>query len=197
MDKNDDAATWFQRTTAILEPVLHEDPKNAEARECLRYAYSERAGKFGDQARWAEALEDWDRAISFDDSDDPQYRIMHALTLVYSGDRAKGLSEAGKMAKAEGLSPENGYKLALVFGSAALGDLASTELSDTESKKLAREDSTEAFRLLQKSASYFQTPDRLKDLDSQPALQPVRELEDFQKWRRELGSAAPMPKQGS
>jgi serine/threonine protein kinase len=58
-----DGLPWYGQAIATLAAVLAQEPRQAYAREFLRNSYWERAKSLGKLERFAEASQDWDRAI--------------------------------------------------------------------------------------------------------------------------------------
>jgi len=71
-DRAEKALPWFAKAIEFLKGVLELEPRQPVARYYLSYTYGWRARSLEKLNRFKEAVEDWDRAIKYDDRNDAE-----------------------------------------------------------------------------------------------------------------------------
>jgi serine/threonine protein kinase/Flp pilus assembly protein TadD len=96
-----EALDWYAKAVAALEPLLAKEQRLWVARDALREACAGRARALDRLHRHAEAAQDWERALEFDDGQHrPVLRLGRAIAQAHaSGDHGKALVEADSLAK--------------------------------------------------------------------------------------------------
>jgi tetratricopeptide (TPR) repeat protein len=183
------AFDWCNRAVRTHRAVQQKEPRYAEASFYLGYDYCMRALTLTRLTRYAEALEDWDRALELDEGKNhDQWCLGRAITLARAGEHARATDEADKVAeKAKVAKPANGsrlYDAARVYSHASLAARQETPRAERYAAR--------AVQLLEQAhrAAYFQTPAKMKLLQKDRDLDPLRQREDFKKLLSQLKDTA-------
>jgi tetratricopeptide (TPR) repeat protein len=187
------ALEWFDRAAGMHETILSKQPHHVEARTCLGYVHSGRARALMQLRRYAEALENWEQALRFDDGRETTWRcLQRAATRARLGQHTAAAAEADAVAeKARVAKPADGsgvYGAACVYAVCSLAVGQDAELPSTERSSLAERYAVHAVELLTKARAdgYFQVSAKIKHMNSDPDLEPLRAREDFKKLVKEL-----------
>jgi tetratricopeptide (TPR) repeat protein len=178
------AVDGFARAIAVLTPILIQEPRHFEARKTLRRAYAGRAKALARWGRHAEALQDWDRALTLAEAGStPELHFQRALTLAHLKEHVQATAVADRFAQAKDASADTLHKAACVFSlSAAAAD----------KEKLAGQYAARAVELLRQAIAKGYTD--VEDLRKNKDLDALRQREDFRKLLTELaekGQQAP------
>lgn len=84
-EKPEPALEWLEKSVQVLNGVLEKEPRDATARYYMSYTQSWRAKAFEQLHRNEEALAAWDKAIEFDDKNDPKLRESRAASALAKG----------------------------------------------------------------------------------------------------------------
>src|SRR5262249_2070621 len=155
----------------------------------IRDAYWKRAEVLTDLGSYAEALQDWDRAIALAAAEKDWFRLYRALTRARSGRHALAVREAETLSGAMGRSAEALYRLACVFALAGESAAKDGALTPQDQQSLADRYGIRAVGLLRnaRKAGYFNIAANRIKLAKDTDLEAVRPRPDFQKLRDELG----------
>jgi eukaryotic-like serine/threonine-protein kinase len=173
----------------MSEEVHRQYPRHADARLFLSYDYWGRAQSLTKLERYAEALQDWNRALELDEGRNRAvWSVERAATLVRSGAHARAITEIRTLLNQSQTNPITLYNAACVYAlcSAAIGQDA--EVSSTEQSRLAEQYAGRAVQLLTKAraAGYFRAPGNVKAMRSDPDLEALHARPDFQNLVKEL-----------
>ena len=130
------ALEWYAKALGKLEPVLAAEPRLALARKFAATIHSERALALEKLARHAEALEDVDKALAFDDGEKRDaIRLQRARTLARLRRHVQATAEADALAGALNIPAETLYAAACVY---ALSSAAAPEAPPLAEQYAAR-----------------------------------------------------------
>lgn len=183
------AVEWFTRAIRTLEPVLQRYEAHPQARQLLRNAHVRRAGTLERLTNYAEAIQDWDRAIQLDDGREGDWlRLGRAIALARFGDHAKATTEAKVLADKEPASGMMLYDLACVYALASSHVRKDTALPQDQRERLAEKSAVQAIQLLKKThtTGYFKNPRNREHLKKDPDLDSLRMRDEFKKLLAEL-----------
>jgi serine/threonine-protein kinase len=183
------AERWYARAVATLGGVLRKEPRHTFAREYLRNAHWKRAKLLARRGRPAQAVAEWDRAITLDDGPlRSHFRLSRAHSLAAAGDHARAAAEADELARALSLTGDGLYHLACVYALAAAAVRRDRGLSAANQDKLARRYGDRAVALLHRAhkAGYFGKPGTIDHAGKDIDLDALRSRADFQKLLRDL-----------
>jgi hypothetical protein len=176
--KAETSVEYFDKSIALLEPLVKHDPRLATERRFLRNAHLGRALALVELARHADAVKDWDRALELNSvpGDEPELRASRAQSLARAGGHVNAVAEANALAAAKEVTGDTLYDLACVCA------LASTAVKDNA--QLQDQYAARAVELLRQAvAKGYKDIDHLKKDDD---LKPLRQREDFRKLMEEL-----------
>ena len=178
----EEALSWLKKSVDILEEALRRDSRVAKVRETLTVACWTRAMTLSGLDRYAQALEDWDRALELDNGRyHLQLRLRRASNLLNLKDHARAAADAAAIAGTSTATAEDLYNAACVY--ALCSQLASADAP------LADSYAGHAVRLLRLAvAKGFDDVEHMKqDAD----LETLRSREEFQQLIKDLeaGSA--------
>jgi serine/threonine protein kinase/tetratricopeptide (TPR) repeat protein len=177
------ALPWLTKSIEILDAAFRKDSRLAKARESLFGASWTRAVTLAGLRRFAQAVEDWDRAIALDDGRFAnELRLKRASTFLNLKDHVRATADAQAIAESPKATADDLYKAACVY--------AICVRVAHEDGPLAEPYAEHAVRLLREAlAKGYKNPTRLKtdsDLDS------LRSRADFQDLVRTLPEKATM-----
>src|SRR5262249_53214413 len=123
---------WFARAIALLEPLVQQEPRPVTERLFLRNAHWARAQALDKLGRHADAVQDWDRALSLNavPAGEPGIRSSRAVSLARAGDHARAVAEADALAAAKGATGSALYDLACACALAAAAVQDDAKLQD-------------------------------------------------------------------
>jgi serine/threonine protein kinase len=178
LDDGDPAALeWFAKAAAILEPVSQGESALAEAKQDLLNTYWGRALNLGVMHRHAEALEDLDRLIALDPSEDLRYRIQRATELAALGEHVRAAAAVEEVAVHSNLSTTIIYHSAHVYGLCISATEKQSELPSGERAQLVEKYAARAvFFLRQAVRAGFRD---IETIRSDTYLDVLRQREDF------------------
>jgi serine/threonine protein kinase/tetratricopeptide (TPR) repeat protein len=183
------ALAWFQKAIDRLRPVAAHEPRLVSARLFLRNSYWRRASLFDGLGRHAEAEQDWERALEFEDGSAKE-EIRARLLLSRLGKLRKQKDAAGFLATAAeyeslNLAAAGGlYDAACVRALCAALILEDTRIPATDAPRLAKEQGDRAMAWLHQAvAQGWKAAEHMRqdrDLDA------LRGRADFQKLLTDL-----------
>jgi tetratricopeptide (TPR) repeat protein len=165
---------WFAKAIRTLTAVYERDRLLVLARQYLRNSHWGRALAYDRLQRYAEALQDWDRAIELSPpQEQPGLRAARATTRVNAGQVAEAVAEVAELTKSSSWDAGQWYDFACVYALAS---------GKTPGKEQAYAD--RAMELLRRAvqAGWRNAAHMRKDTD----LDPLRGREDFKQLLREL-----------
>jgi serine/threonine protein kinase len=168
----------------LAEGVLRLEPQHTVARQRVYASHGTRALVNEQLGHYSEAIRDWDRVIEL--SSEPvrsEQRAIRAADLVRAGEHGRAAAEAKTLAEMPKVSNEILYYLTGVYMLAIGSARSDRRLSSAEQAATVERYAVAAVALLGrlKAAGYFQSAERLKELRTDPDLQPLRGRADFQK----------------
>jgi tRNA A-37 threonylcarbamoyl transferase component Bud32/tetratricopeptide (TPR) repeat protein len=178
------AHEWYSRAIETLEAIGKRDPNHAQAKQLLSHAYQERAKSLGNLKRDAEAMPDWDRAITLAAGERRAVlRVYRALHWDAQGDHRRVVAEAKYLSAFE-VFPGNVFAIiGRLCSHSILSVRKDMTLSSTERKRLTQQYGDLAMQLLGEAVARGY---RERKFFLHPDLEPLRQREDFQKLLAEL-----------
>jgi tetratricopeptide (TPR) repeat protein len=178
------AIEWHTKAIASANSVLHKEPREVWAREMLSVAHEGRAKALSMLGRHAEALQDCDRALEFDNGRDRDaIRLTRAQLLARAGDFARALDEANDLAQAKSLRGGTLYDLAGVYSLSCSAIRRDVKMSQPDTTKRADETAHRALDMLARArdAGFFKDQGKIEEMKKDSSLDPLRGRDDFQK----------------
>jgi serine/threonine-protein kinase len=179
---------WYDRAIRTLDPVYAADPRRVTARQFLRNACRGRARALTRLRRFADADNDWDRAVALCDAFwRPSLRLDRAIEFVRAGESARAVAEADALATTDAAAgtlygaASTLYGIACVYALAAAAVPADAPLADRHAAR--------AVELLRRAvaAGYRDAAHMQKD----PDLAALRRRDDFAALLWDLADGAP------
>jgi tetratricopeptide (TPR) repeat protein len=168
--RNDPPAAlgWLKKGESALLGVLAAQPHQATARYYLSYDYSWQARAYDSQGDKKDAAQYWERAIQFDDHNDPTLRVGKAIAMARLGDAAAATAMADQLVAG---NP----------GSDALFELAGVYALAAQDQTLAATEGSKSVALLNRvaAAGYFKVPEQLQQLKAGPQFKAIRMRADY------------------
>jgi tetratricopeptide (TPR) repeat protein len=119
-----DSLIWFDKAIATLAPVHQAEPRAVTTRLFLRNSHWGRAEAYDQLQKYAEAVQDWDRAIELSPpAEQPRLRANRATSRLKAGQVAKAVAEVEELTKASNWNASQWYDFACVYAVAS-GKLA-------------------------------------------------------------------------
>jgi tetratricopeptide (TPR) repeat protein len=168
----------------LAEAVLRLEPRHMVARYRVYTTHGTRALVHEQLGHYTEAVRDWDRVIELSSEPDrTTQRAIRSGDLARAGEHGRASAEAKALAETPSVSNEILYHLAGVYALADVVARSDERLPSVERAATAERYAAAAIALLSrlKGAGYFQSAERLKELRTDPDLQPLRERAEFQK----------------
>jgi serine/threonine-protein kinase len=179
-----EADRWYAAALARLDKLPAEKRSQASVKRTIRDAHWGRADILTQLEQYAEAIQEWDRAIAVADSPGQLLLRSHrALTRARSGDHSVAVAEADELAKSATKQGEALYVLACVYCvSARVLDKDSKPATD-ERSVLKEKYLVAAGELLRQAqqAGYFKNQANLARLKENPDFDDLRQREGFEK----------------
>jgi serine/threonine protein kinase/tetratricopeptide (TPR) repeat protein len=176
---------WLAKAIALFEPLLQQEPRLVTERIGLRSAHQERAKALDKLGRHADAVKDWDRALSINPEPqyEPYFRRNRARSLAHAGEHTKAVAEANALAEANDVTSSPLYDLACVCAIAA-AKVKDPKTPAADATRFAEQYAARAVELLRQAlAKGYKDAAHLK-MDE--ALDALRHREDFKKLVAEL-----------
>jgi tetratricopeptide (TPR) repeat protein len=197
----EEALSWYTQAITELEAVLNKersDPKTTtfglvQRKEYLRDAHVGRADTLRDLGRYADALQDWDRAIELDTGERRDYcRLHRAACLACLGNHAAAVAAVDPVTAYPLLAGNELYEAACVYSLCCPAALADTHLGLAEGKQLAEQYASRALVLLRRAVriGWFDLPAGRRRLTTDKNLDPLRPRPDFQSFLAEVEARA-------
>ena len=182
---------WFEKAIATLGPVHEAQPLDVTARQFLVNSHASRAQAFDLRQNFAEAIEDWDKAIALTTPDEQRpFRVNRAKSRLQAGMVVEAVAEIDELTKTSNWNADQWYNFACVYA------VASGQSAD---KKAEYADRAMEFLTTAVEAGCNDAAHIEADTD----LDPLREREDFKKLLAELEKkfqpmqeVIPPPKEG-
>jgi len=186
---------WYGRAIGLLEGVLNEQPRHAEARGTLSTTYWGRAAALSKKLlRHQEALPDWERARAYDDGKHwDEIWVHQAMTYARLGEhlRATGDMKALEARAAAEHKPVKGDSycvMAYVYALSAMAAAADAKLSPADRARFGAEHAAKAVELVRRlhAQGYFKDLKQIENLRRTPELEVLRQRNDFQELLRDM-----------
>jgi serine/threonine protein kinase/tetratricopeptide (TPR) repeat protein len=165
---------WFAKAVRTLTPVYERDHRLVMAKAALRNSHWSRAIAYDRLRKYAEAVNDWDKAIELSSTQEqPSFRASRATAQVSAGRVAEAVAEVAELTQSSKWNAGQWYDFACVYA------VASGKIADKKQEYADR-----AMELLRKAvqAGWKDAAHMAKDSD----LDPLRDREDFKKLMAEL-----------
>jgi tetratricopeptide (TPR) repeat protein len=188
-----DALEWFAKAISLLQTNLAHNAGTVADRLYLGDTHQRRALTLTDLHRYAEAIQDWDRAIELDEGPQrPAFRLRRAWVLAHAGDHARAVAEADDLTRADKAPGGTLYDAACVYG-------LSVPAAKDDAKRQEHY-AGKALALLRRArdAGFFTSAAAVKHLQEDDDLAALRGHADFKQFVTELRQktsppAAPKP----
>jgi tetratricopeptide (TPR) repeat protein len=180
--KYDDTLIWYTRAIDTLKAVAPADVRPSAVRLNLCDAYSKRADALMQQARYAEALPDWDQAFALGAHPARlQFKFFRAIALAHLGEHDKATKEAAELTAVASGSGQALYHLACVYALSAAAAGGDTTLAAADRKARSDQYAAQAVTMLTKAqaAGFFKSPAAREQLSRDPSLDSLRNREAF------------------
>jgi serine/threonine-protein kinase len=167
-----------------LEIILKREARNAFVRQYLRNAHWVRARTSEREQRYAEALPDWDRAVTLATGVERDLvRLQRAVTLVHLGDLARATDEANALADRTPAPNAVLLHAAMVFALASGAVAQDSRLPAAERNERAQAYAGRSVQLLEQARAngYFKTAAHVNQLENTRELDPLRSRPEFKK----------------
>jgi serine/threonine protein kinase/tetratricopeptide (TPR) repeat protein len=185
--RHTEALPWFGRALALLEPIHHQAPQDALARNFLYIGRRSRAWALDELDRPEEALADWDRAFELSSpAARLEVRMCRARCWARVGKAAEAAADAAALTKEPGTAGPTFYNAAYICS------LAAAERGlQTPPRALREQYAGQAMDLLRRAqaAGFFKDPRQVEHLKKDAELAPLRAREDYRKLVAELEAA--------
>jgi tetratricopeptide (TPR) repeat protein len=180
-----DAMPWHDRAVRTTEELLAKDPRTEAVKRFTMACHGERGATLGELKRYAEAVEDFSRALELADESTRDYLwIQRIYNRAQQGDHTRALAEVNVLVGKPGVSADVLYDLAC--GASRAADAASRDMALTSPERLARADecARRAVELLKMSQAKggFKTFTDVLSVMNEDALRPLRQREDYRKF---------------
>jgi serine/threonine-protein kinase len=172
----DAAVDYFDRALDTLKPTERMEA-TMRCDELAKAAYAGRAEALSQAGRHADSADAWAKAAEVVPEKSERYLTERALQLLYCDRVDESTSLTEEIARSKGRSSDALYNCACVFAQAS-----------ALQPKLASEHKRRAIQLLREIAEkgYFKSPARVKHLDEDVDLNPIRDWPEYEQFRSEL-----------
>lgn len=180
--RGEEASPLLDRAIAVMDKQCREDPQNSSTRELLLGCLVARMCNSTLLHRREEGDKDWQRALALSAQLNSWSDLcIGALWDSRLGNHALASARAMHLAKQKGLDDADLYQLAKAFALAAAAARRDSVLAPAQQERKADRYSAEAVALLSKlrSNGFFKDANRLKELRTDPDLDPLRKRDDF------------------
>jgi serine/threonine protein kinase/Flp pilus assembly protein TadD len=176
---------WFDKAIRTLSAVHEQDRRQVVARQFLSNSHFGRAYVFDRLGKYAQAVQDWDRAFALSPREE-QGRIsaLRAASRIRAGQVAEAVAEVAELVAPVADTPSQRWNADQWYGFACVYALASGKIVDKKQEYADR-----AMVLLQRAvkAGYRDVAHMKKDSD----LDPLRARAEFHKLVDELANKTP------
>jgi tetratricopeptide (TPR) repeat protein len=165
---------WYVKAVRILTAVYDQDRQLVVAKQFLRNSHVGRAMAYDALHQYAEAVQDWDRAVELSPpQEQPSLRARRAASRVQAGQVAEAVAEAAELTKSSSWKAGQWYDFACIYA-----------VASGKSGGKTQEYAERAMQLLHQAvkAGYKDAAHMSKDTD----LDSLRGREDFKKLMLEL-----------
>jgi serine/threonine-protein kinase len=193
--KAQEALDDYGRAIRLLQDVLKDEPRHAEARRALSTSCCGRAAVLSKHLlRHKEALPDWDRARAYDDGANwDEIWVHQAITLARLGEHTRATADmqalqARAAAEHKAVKEKTYHVMAFVYALSATAAGDDSQLSPAGRTRLGSEYAARAVELLRRLLvqGYFKELKEVEDLRRAPELEVLRPRDDFQKLLQEM-----------
>ena len=183
-----ESLTWYDRSAAILAPILERDPRQVEVREWMWHTHWGKAEALHRMRRSADAIPEWDAALKLAPPNKlPGMRSRRAMTLAHAGRAAEAAAEVEKLMALDKWPAEDVY-FERVYDMACILAIAARDVPGKRDEQGRR-----AVELLELAIKNGFTDVRHLAVDKD--LDAIRDRADFRKLASDLAAKFP-PKQG-
>jgi tetratricopeptide (TPR) repeat protein len=165
---------WFAKAIRVLSAVYDQDRRVVIAKQLLRNSHWNRAEAYDALHQYAEAVQDWDRAVELSPAQEqPSFRVRRAASRVQAGQAAEAVADVAELTKLATWNAGQWYDFACVYA------LAGGKIADKKQEYADR-----AMQLLHQAvkAGWKDAAHMKKDTD----LDSLRQREDFKKLMQAL-----------
>lgn len=183
----DDSLAWFGKAIDTLTAVYEQDRRLFRAQQLLRNSHFGRASAYNRLRKYAEAVNDWDRAVELSSpQEQPIFRAARAKSQLNAGQFAEAVAEVGELTRTPKVNASNSPKWTASqwYDFACIYSVASGKVADKKQEYADR-----AMELLQQAVKAgYKDAEQVK---TNTDLDPLREREDFLKLIAELATPSP------
>jgi serine/threonine-protein kinase len=183
------ALRWLNQAVGKLEAALRKVPRHARARQDLATAYARRARALNCLGRYAQALEDYERALGLDlKGEHSRLRVDRAATLARLGKYIQATREVQDLVEPQGVPAGLHYDVASVYALAAGAARRDPGIDPAQREKQAVQYAERAVQLLTKgqAAGTIRGPAVIEKLKQDKDFQALAEYKPFQRFVRNL-----------
>jgi tetratricopeptide (TPR) repeat protein len=180
---------YLNEAVRALETVFGQQVLRAQAKKLLSEALANRARTRTALRASAEALADWDRAISLSDEEERSaLRLGRATSLASSGKHVEAAAEAAKAQNQASLPADGYYQLGLLYAACSAAARRDAGLDKSKRERLTDEYAARAVASLKKAAvrDYFKKAAKRERLDKEKSLAGLRSRADFHELQASL-----------
>lgn len=181
LGKNTEALDWYAKAISSFEALLGPDPSLTKPRLFLGNALGQRAFALGKLNRHADALLDWDRALTIPDHPErDDWRINRAVTLAHLGKVNEPIATAIEMTRGDKVPGGNFANAASVYAIAAANEKVEA--------KLREQYALETIALLRRAMAtdFFDSGTEIIELKKDPDYDALRDRAEFKMLMAEL-----------
>jgi len=174
-----DSLTWYDQAIDLLSPILRAEPRDVTVKYSLRNSYTGRALAYDQLGQFAQAVNDWDRAVELSPLvEQPRFRASRATSRLKAGMVAEAVAEVRELTKIPGTPAP------ILFDYACVYAVASGKFADKQAEYADR-----AMELLRQAVKAgYKDAARLKH---DTALDPLRDRDDFKALLTQVQQATP------
>lgn len=188
-DRPEESLASYRKAMNTLgsDPALARDL--APVRAVLRNAHWGAAEALQRQGKYRDAVAELDQALALEPGPlRDLLRLGRAEAQARAGDHARAVAEAKDLAPAARNVGPALYRLAAVCALASAGAAKDASLTPSQRNERVDQDAATALEFLRqaKAAGYFRGPAQRKELEEDPALDSLRQRDEFKKLRDEV-----------
>ncbi len=180
----------FARAEKLLDSVDQREPTWSNGRDTRFAMHGARAQALIELNRHAEALRDWDRAVSvaLNDQQRNQIAVLRMFTRINLGDYATATDEAAAIATRRGLDGTNRYNLACIYSRAIPLAKADRARAESNRESCAEYFAKQAMACLTecRTIGFFKDPANVTNMQNDSDLASLKARPDYQSFASDL-----------
>jgi tetratricopeptide (TPR) repeat protein len=187
------AFTWYGQALQTLEPFHRKDPSHGMVNHLLSTVHQLRASTMDKVNRYAEALEDWEKAVELDGAGAFKSRVGRAYALAHLKQHGRAIAEINALLEAKKDDAKTVWDAACIFSLSAAAAAQDGQLPSAQQNRLQEAYAGQAVTLLHKAkeARYFREETNLRALKKDTDLGNLRSREDFKSFLSLVNADSP------